>query len=160
MRAVVDFVDQDAIDRNSDWLLTRRKADGSGQFDLNPRALDTFGRSSQDITDAYIVWTLSSLSTYNATFLANEFKNIQRIVDATNDPYLLSLIAGAYFNIGQLEKATAIAQRLIPFQNTETGAIAEAATTITSSMNTNLVIETTSLAMVAWMNINTTQFSP
>jgi len=44
MAGVVDFVDQTAIERNTDWLLGRRNAEGG--FDLNPRALDTFGRAA------------------------------------------------------------------------------------------------------------------
>jgi hypothetical protein len=39
------------------WLLTRRD---SGEFQLNPEALDTFGRAPQNTTSAYIVWALLS----------------------------------------------------------------------------------------------------
>jgi len=46
MKEVVDFVDQSSIDRNSEWMMSRRKQDGSGQFNLNQKALDTFGRAN------------------------------------------------------------------------------------------------------------------
>jgi alpha-2-macroglobulin-like protein len=46
MRNLTDFVDDGTITRNTDWLLSRRKDDGSGSFKLNPKALDTFGRAS------------------------------------------------------------------------------------------------------------------
>ena len=46
MQLLTDFVDDAAITRNTDWLLSRRKADGSGSFELNPKALDSFGRAS------------------------------------------------------------------------------------------------------------------
>ena len=59
MIKVVNFVDQTAVKRNTQWLVNRGKADKSGQFDLNPRSLDTFGRAAQDITDAYLVWVLT-----------------------------------------------------------------------------------------------------
>jgi hypothetical protein len=41
MQKVTSFVDQAGIARNKDWLLGRRN--GQGSFDLNPKALDTFG---------------------------------------------------------------------------------------------------------------------
>jgi hypothetical protein len=46
MKDVVTFVDDSTIQRNSDWLMKRRKNNGSGQFNLNQKALDTFGRAS------------------------------------------------------------------------------------------------------------------
>lgn len=46
MKEVAGFVNDDAINRNTAWLMTRRKSDGSGQFHVNPKALDSFGRAS------------------------------------------------------------------------------------------------------------------
>ena len=46
MKKIVNFVDQASIDRNTAWVLQRKNKDGSGQFMLNPRALDTFGRAA------------------------------------------------------------------------------------------------------------------
>lgn len=56
MKNVVDYVDDEMIKRNYDWLMDQR--DGEGGFNLNPKALDSFGRSMKDITEAYIVWSL------------------------------------------------------------------------------------------------------
>lgn len=41
-----------------EWILSRRA--GNGTFLQNPRALDSFGRAPLNITDAYIVWSLTS----------------------------------------------------------------------------------------------------
>ena len=79
MAQVVSFVDEAAITRNSEWLMSRRKQDGSGQFDLNPRALDTFGRASQDVTDSYILWVLSTLHGYGYDNLGDELRNLETI---------------------------------------------------------------------------------
>jgi len=49
--------------------------------------------------------------------LRPEYSNLESISASTNDPYILSLIAGAFYNVGQDEKAKAIADRLIPMQN-------------------------------------------
>lgn len=59
MQKVVKFVDGKVLNRNKDWLIGRRDPKNPGHFQLNQKALDTFGRASQDITDAYIVWVLT-----------------------------------------------------------------------------------------------------
>lgn len=46
MKEVAGFVDDEAMSRNTEWLLSRRKNDGTGQFHVNPKALDSFGRAS------------------------------------------------------------------------------------------------------------------
>ena len=115
MKQVVDFVDDAAIQRNLDWLLARRKQDGSGQFDMNPRQLDTFGGASQDITDAYIVWILSALDGFDYYNIGDELRNIEAIALKTNDPYLLALCSGALWNVGRVDAAKQIASRLSSF---------------------------------------------
>jgi len=121
MKQVVDFVDDEAITRNSNWLLKRRKNDGSGQFNLNERALDTFGRASQDITDVYILWTLTQIEGYDYEFLKDEFRNLEAILTRTNDPYILGLAAGALFNVDKLDQAREIGEKLAGMQNMTSG---------------------------------------
>ena len=75
MAGIVDFVDQEAIKRNTDWLLGRRNEEGG--FDLNPRALDTFGRAAQDITDAYITWVLSYQDDFDKDSLKDQLDHLQ-----------------------------------------------------------------------------------
>src|SRR5213593_1262653 len=53
----VRAVDKDMLDRTRAWLLSRR--DGKGGFNLNAKALDSFGRAPVDTTNAYIVWALT-----------------------------------------------------------------------------------------------------
>lgn len=36
------------------------RRDGQGGFNLSSEALDSFGRAPQNITNAYIVWSLTS----------------------------------------------------------------------------------------------------
>ena len=55
----IDFIDRPAFDRNINWLLSRKSSKNLGQFMMNPKALDSFGRAGQEVTDAYIVWALS-----------------------------------------------------------------------------------------------------
>lgn len=159
MQDVIQGVDKDTIKRNADWLVSRRKKDGSGQFDLNKRALDTFGRASQDITDAYIMWVLSSLKEYNKEMLAEEYAHLKSIAKDSKDPYILSLCAGAFINFGDRDLATEVADRLVPFLDKTDGRVTGAKSSITSSNGRNLDIETTSLAALTWMNLAAGRYS-
>lgn len=98
MRAVTDFVSEDTIERNQRWLLERKG--GNGQFKLNERALDTFGRAAQNISDAYIVWVLTEEGVLAYADLESEFENLRQISRLTDDPYFLALYSGALFNVG------------------------------------------------------------
>lgn len=160
MSQVVTFVDTSIISRNSEWLLNRRKNDGSGKFNLNDKALDTFGRASQDITDAYILWVLTSMKGYDEAKLKNEFKNLETIALNSFDPYILGLASGAFFNIGKKDLALKYAQRLVAMQNKTSGAVEGAKSSITSSQGQNLLVETTSLAMMDWIDIDAAVFAP
>jgi uncharacterized protein YfaS (alpha-2-macroglobulin family) len=112
MKDVVSFVDDSTIKRNSDWLMSRRKGDGSGKFERNKKALDTFGRASEDVTDAYLLWVLTSVKGYDESNLGDELRNLEGIAGRSNDPYVLSLSAGAFVNVGKLELADQIAARV------------------------------------------------
>lgn len=46
MNKAVSFVQKDSLNRNVDWLMGRRKSDGSGNWNLNSRSIDTFGKAS------------------------------------------------------------------------------------------------------------------
>jgi hypothetical protein len=99
-------VDQGTIDRNKQWLLSRR--DLRGSFLINPKALDTFGRADQDITDAYIVWSLTFEKDINYEFLKPEFERLKTISQTSSDPYFLALYSAALFNVDQLSEAIQI----------------------------------------------------
>jgi len=159
MSKLVDFVDKNAIERNAVWLKSQRKNDGTGQFKINPRALDTFGRASQNVTDVYILWILSALEGYDQTTMKEEFDNLEKVALHTNDPYLLGLCAGALINLSKLEDAYDIASRIAALQNSTSGAVEGAETSITSSSGMNLKVETTSLALLAWLDTDPSSFS-
>src|SRR5262249_46322311 len=57
MSRVMD-VDATMVQRTTGFLMAQR--DGKGGFKRNARALDTFGRAPENITNAYIVWALTS----------------------------------------------------------------------------------------------------
>ena len=126
---------------------------------MNPRALDTFGRASQNVTDVYILWILSTLKEFDGIRLKTELSNLQQVAMHTNDPYILGLCAGALINFNKTEDAIEIAQRIVLAQNKSSGAVEGAASSITSSSGINLKVETTSLAILAWLDSSPIQFA-
>jgi len=101
---------------------------------------------------------LSSLKGYGLENLKEEFKHVIEVSKKTNDPYLLSLCAGALFNVGKTSEAAAIASRVAGMQDKLTGSVEGAESSITNSRGSNLVVETTSLALLSWLNIDPTEY--
>jgi hypothetical protein len=91
--------------------------------------------------------------------LKDEFKHVIEVSKRTNDPYLLSLCAGALFNVGKSSEAAAIATRVAGMQDKLTGSVLGAESSITNSRGSNLVVETTSLALLSWLNIDPTVYN-
>ena len=76
MSKVTSFVDQGMVLDLKNWLMSRR--DGKGLFLMNSKALDSFGRAPDNITAAYIVWTLTSAG---ETDLDTEITRLKSIAD-------------------------------------------------------------------------------
>lgn len=126
---------------------------------LNQKQLDTFGGASQSITDAYILWILSNLEGYGVEVLGPEYKNLEKLAASTQDPYILSLCAGVFYNIGKIDLARQYADSVTKMQNQTSGSVQGAISSITSSNGDNLLVETTSLAVLNWLNIDTSRYS-
>jgi alpha-2-macroglobulin-like protein len=139
-------VDEKMIKRTQNWLLSRK--DKKGGFLRNKRALDSFGGAPEDITNGYIVWSLTEA----------EIKNLDLEVeallkDATNkkDTYLVGLAAGSLYNVGKNEEGKKLANKLIEFQQ-EDGSVQNSKTTITKSYGNSLLIETTAISILTWLH--------
>jgi alpha-2-macroglobulin-like protein len=78
MAKVTSIVDQKMVSDLQTWLLSRRN-ESSGLFQMNPKALDSFGRAPDNITSAYIVWALTSSGVTNLT---NEIAALMNLADA------------------------------------------------------------------------------
>lgn len=157
MREVTDFVDDDTIQRNKDWVLSRRKPDGSGEFMVNPKQLDTFGKAGQDVTDFYITWILSKEKDQTAITLKAEIANVQKVLKENQDTYLQALAALIFHNVGMDDQAKIQAKFLVA-QQQDTGEIIGAESSITNSRGKNLLVETTALTAMAWINVDKTVF--
>ena len=147
--ARVQDVDAQMIQRTHQYLLSQR--DGKGGFLRNQRALDTFGRAPEPITNAYIVWALTESG--NDDDLAAELKALTEQATTSKDPYFLSLVGNSLLNRGKTAEALAILKKVVTVQQ-EDGHLTGETTSITGSGDRNLQIETTALAVLAWLKAN------
>jgi hypothetical protein len=142
MREVHEGVSEPMIARTAAWLRGRR--DGKGGYLRNEKALDSFGRASKEVTDAYITYSLTEAGEQG---LSREVSQQAQIARGTKDAYLLALATNTLLNVKHAGARAAVA-RLGAMQQTD-GAWTDADHSITRSGGKNLQIETTSLAVLA-----------
>ena len=147
MRDVYGKVDEAMLKRTATWLQSRR--DGKGGFKQDAAALDSFGRASADVTDAYVVYSLAEaglLSGFDAELAVQ-----RQAATSVADPYRLALAANTLLN-NTADKAAGVAaaKRLAKMQAKD-GRWTGADHSITRSGGTNLDIETTALSVLALM---------
>ncbi len=142
-------IDKAMVERTRNWLLDRR--DGNGSFKRNERALDSFGRAPQPITDAYIVWTLLESGTDPAT-LSKEIAAVKENAMKATDSYQIALGANVLYLAKDLPAANQLAAKLRA-KIDKNGMVADGKNTITNSGGSALNIETTSFAIIAWLRL-------
>lgn len=140
-------VDDSMIERTRNWLLDRR--DGKGGFKRNDKALDSFGSAPMPTTNAYIVWSLLESGESPST-LKVEIAAIKAQALKSEDSYVIALAANILYMANDLGAAQRLSQKLVDAVNKQ-GAVANADTSITRSGGDSLAIETTSLALLAWL---------
>lgn len=143
MQKVFGGVDDAMLERTKTWLLSRR--DGKGGFKRNQKALDSFGRAESDITNAYIVYTLSEAGFIHE--IEKELKKACETAQSSDDPYQLALVTNALFNVKD-NKAPDFLKKLLKHQK-QNGSWSGKLHSVTCSTGTGLDIETTSLALLA-----------
>ncbi|MDQ3112264.1 MAG: MG2 domain-containing protein [Bacteroidota bacterium] len=136
-------VDQGMIDRSANWLMSHR--DGKGGFKREQHAYHDFGRISDDILNAYIVFALAE-SGY--TDIKKEFEASYNKANETKDPYMLAMMANAAYSLKDNSKGDALMNTLIEKQAKD-GSFTGATHSITYSQGQSLTIESTSLAILA-----------
>src|SRR5262249_57646273 len=128
----------------------RTRRDGKGGFLRSSEALDSFGRAGAATTDAYIVWALSEAKRakgLDAELAAQKQRGLE-----SNDPYLVALAANTMLNINRDGAETAaIVKRLVGLQKSD-GSFPGAKESITMSGGDALLIESTSLPTLAFVN--------
>ena len=140
-------VDGAMLDRTRAWLMSRR--DGKGGFKRNERALDSFGSAPVPLTNLYILWALLE-SGEKPDNLNDELAAAKKILADSQDSYLKALGANIFFLAGDRAAARAEALDLRKASSAD-GSLGGAETSITRSGGESLAIETTSLAIIAWL---------
>jgi uncharacterized protein YfaS (alpha-2-macroglobulin family) len=144
MKGVHGEVDGEMIGRTAAWLKGRR--DGKGGYQRDAKALDSFGRASPEVTDAYITYGLTEAG---HTDIEKEIEAQAKVAAETRDAYLLALSANTLLNTPARKAAgIAAAKRLAKMQSAD-GVWTNADHSITRSSGVNLHIETTALAVLA-----------
>jgi len=144
--AEVYQVDEQMIRRTAKWLMDRR--DGKGGFKRNAKALDSFGRAPQDITDAYVTWALAESGQEG---IAPEIEHVVALAGKSDDPYLIALAASGAMKAGKTDDGKKLLGKLADLQ-AEDGHLAGKLGSITRSGGRSLEVETTALAALAWLN--------
>ena len=147
-------VDPVMVQRTQSFLLARR--DKQGGFLRNDRALDTFGRASKPITDAYIVWALTTAGCEEP--LTAELDALTKQAGDSKDPYFLSLVANSLINKARTAEAVVLLKKIADAQAAD-GHLDGADMSITSSRGHDLQIETTALAVLGWLKANPGEFN-
>lgn len=91
MQKVYDGVDAKMIDRTIKWLLSRK--DGAGGFKKSERGLDSFGRASLEVANAYLVYVLSKVGKIKET--KKEYQMAVEKALKDEDAYRLGLLLRA-----------------------------------------------------------------
>lgn len=146
MAKVYEEVDPELVQRTVAWLKSRR--DGKGGYQRNPKALDSFGQASPEVTNAYITYALTEAGVKD---LDAEIAWSKQLAGSTKDPYLLALAAGTLGNVDPGGAATKAALDRLAGMQGQDGRFGGAAESITRSGGQSLDVETTSLAVIALM---------
>src|SRR5439155_3346586 len=137
-------VDKGMLERTQKYLMNQK--DGQGGFKRNPRALDTFGRAPDNITNSYIVWALTESGKDDD--VTKELDSLADQAKTSKDPYFLALVAQSLINRGRNDEGLALLKKVAEAQQPD-GHLDAAQTSITGSGGRDLQIETTALTVHA-----------
>ncbi len=143
MKKAGQDVDQGMIDRTAAWIMSRK--DGKGGFRREQHAYHDFGRISDDILNAYIVFALAE-SGY--TDIRKEYETSYKKAAETQDPYMLAMMTNASYSLNETKKGNDMMDMLAKKQ-AENGSWTGTTHSITYSQGQSLTIETTSLGILA-----------
>jgi hypothetical protein len=152
--ARVQDVDPAMLKRTQEYLMSRR--DGKGGFLRNQKALDSFGRAPENVTNAYIIWALTESGKDDD--LTKELDALADQAKASKDPYFLSLVANSLINRARTDEASAILKTVAGAQKDD-GHLDAEKTSITGSGGRDLQIETTALAVLGWLKADPGAFN-
>jgi len=141
----VRHVDPAVLDRTRTWMLAQR--DGQGGFARKTHTLHTW-LAEPEVANTYNTWAL--LEAEVDADLAAEIAWVRDAAERTDNTYVMALAANVLASGGDDEGANHMLDKLAGKQ-TENGSLSGATTSVVGSGGEALVIETTSLAVLAWL---------
>ncbi|EPX65066.1 hypothetical protein D187_000491 [Cystobacter fuscus DSM 2262] len=138
------------LERTRAWLLKQR--DGKGGFERKRRALHTW-IEDRDTSNAYILWALlesADKPAEQARELSREVEALKAAAVRSQNSYVLALAANVMALVGEGAEARGLMERLAAKQNAS-GVVQGGTQSIVGSSGDTLEIETTSLAVLAWL---------
>lgn len=141
-------VDQKMIDRTAEWIMKHK--DGKGGFSRNTNAYHDFGRISEDVMNAYIVYAVAEAgySDVKTEFTASCKKALE-----TKDAYLIAMMANAAYSFKDAKKGDELMTALMNLQD-KNGSWTGSTHSITYSQGQSLTVETTAMAIMAMLKSN------
>ena len=149
MNKVFAGVDEKMLNRTRDWLLNKRT--GKGGFKQSSGKYG-FSAASEDVTNAYITYTLSETGSKD---ILPEFNYALAEVVKSNDMYRMALVASAAFNLGRINDYTNLINIFKETVKFDGFGNLKAEHSIVRSYGNSLQIETISLWTVALMKHST-----
>lgn len=132
-----------SIPRVAKWLTERR--DGPARAPAPP---DPASPIARETADAYVLWALTESGQDAAD---TQLKPALDLADKCDDPYRLALLAAAALNAGKKAEGRRLLEKLAKLQGPD-GRLSGAAS-ITASGPASLAVETTALAVHAWLKL-------
>ncbi len=142
----VHGVDPDMLARTKEWLLGTK--DGKGGFKRERRSLHTWA-TDPDCSNAYITWALLEAGEPVAS-LKTEIEAACKAALESKNSYVIALGANVAAIAGDQDTARKLMDKLTGLQAAD-GSVTGGTTTIVASGGEALKIETTSLALLAWL---------
>ncbi|HYH97282.1 MG2 domain-containing protein [Hyalangium sp.] len=143
-------VDSEMLARTRTWMLQQR--DGKGGFERKRRALHTWIEDA-DTSNAYITWALlesSDRPAETARELAKEIASLKAAAAKSQNSYVHALTANVLALAKEPGEAKKLMARLAEKQGKE-GVVEGGSQSIVGSSGETLQIETTALAVLAWL---------
>lgn len=141
----VRHVDADMMARTKKWLLDQR--DGKGGFQRKTQTLHTW-LADPECANSYNTWAL--LEAGIDADLSTEIEWVKQAVEKTENSYVVALAANIFNKAGDSNEAVAMCRRLAKLL-ADNGSVTGAKTSVVGSGGEALVIETTALAISAWL---------
>lgn len=147
--ARVRTVDPQMLERTRKWFLAQR--DGKGGFARKANTLHTW-LPDTEVANAYNTWAAfqAGVAGKEGGDFSTEVKWLREAAKSSKNTYVLALVANVLTSAGDEASAKQIMDKLVTLQQTD-GSLSGATVSVVGSSGDALAIETSALAVLAWL---------